>query len=142
VSRKRRAERLAKEVEARHRRIRLLLEQGHGVAEVCKEVGLTPKRVYAVARHWNLPTNPRIWPGSDDESSIARLSASGWTADRIGRMFNQSPGAVEMIRARVRLSPVLEASARRFGLEEGVPDPGGLKGEAPPPPSRTPRRPR
>lgn len=141
MSRSRR-ENIDKEVEARQRKIRILLQQGMSVADVCKEVGLTPKRVYAVARRWNLPTNPKIWPGSDDESSIARLSASGWSHDRIAGLFNQSAGAVAMILARVRLSPVLKASAERFSIEEGVQGPGRLTREAPPSASRRARRPR
>jgi hypothetical protein len=106
-----------REVEARHAKIKALLIQGKSVAEVCKEVGITPKRVYVVAERWNLPTNPKIWPGSEDESSIARLFACGWTPERIGKIFHHSPSSVASIMERVRQDPILSASAKRFGVE-------------------------
>ena len=127
----RRKEALRREVEARQARIRALLsEQGLSVAQVCKEVNLlresvckevdiTPKRVYVVAERWNCPTNPKIWPGSEDESSIARLFACGWDPERIGKIFKHAPASILRIMERVKESPILDASAKRFGVEAG-----------------------
>lgn len=116
----RRKDALRREVEARQARIRALLsEQGLSVAQVCKEVDITPKRVYVVAERWNLPTNPKIWPGSEDESSIARLFACGWDAERIGKIFKHAPASILRIMERVKESPILDASAKRFGVEAG-----------------------
>jgi hypothetical protein len=116
----RRKEALRREVEARQARIRSLLsEQGLSVAQVCKEVDITPKRVYVVAERWNCPTNPKIWPGSEDESSIARLFACGWDPERIGKIFKHAPASILRIMERVKESPILDASAKRFGVEAG-----------------------
>jgi hypothetical protein len=116
----RRKEALRREVEARQARIRALLsEQGLSVAQVCKEVDITPKRVYVVAERWNCPTNPKIWPGSEDESSIARLFACGWDPERIGKIFKHAPASILRIMERVKESPILDASAKRFGVEAG-----------------------
>ncbi|MGA1752735.1 MAG: hypothetical protein ACO395_05160 [Pontimonas sp.] len=113
--------RLEREVEARHEKIKNLLLEGYSVYQVCKEVGITPKRVYVVAERWNLPTNPTIWPDSDDECSVARLAVAGWTSEKIGRLFNQAPASIDAILERVKEAPVLKATAKRFGVEEGSP---------------------
>jgi len=109
---------LDKEIEQRQRRIRELLLAGMGVADVSKEIGITPKRVYVVAERWKLPTNPTIWPGSDDESSVARLTSCGWTPGQIGKLFNQSPKSIEAILKRIKERPVLQPTARRFRVDE------------------------
>ena len=119
MAQSRRGKSSAKETEARHEKIKALLLKGYTVAQVCKEVGITPKRVYVVAERWKLPTNPTIWPDSDDECSVARLAVAGWTSEKIGRLFNQAPASVDSILKRVRESPVLKATAKRFGVEAG-----------------------
>lgn len=130
MAQSRRGKSSAKETEARHEKIKALLLKGYTVAQVCKEVGITPKRVYVVAERWKLPTNPTIWPDSDDECSVARLAVAGWTSEKIGRLFNQAPASVDSILKRVRESPVLKATAKRFGVEEGSPSPGRQQGAA------------
>lgn len=112
------------EARERHVRVAKLLEDGFSVAEVCKKVGLTPKRVYVVARRESLPTNPYIWPQSSDESTIARLSVSGWTPERIARLFGHSPRSIERILGRIQKDPIIEETARRFGI-------GDQKGDHP-----------
>lgn len=112
------------EVDARHLKIRQMLVDGHSVAKVCKEVDITPKRVYVIAERWDLPTNPKIWPGSDDECSVARLSVAGWSSEKIGKIFNQSAAAVDAILQRIRSDPVLKATAKRFGVDAKSTNPG------------------
>lgn len=117
-----------REIELRHAAIKKLLKEGHSVAEVCRQVGITPKRVYVVAERFDLPTNPKIWPNSDDECSIARLVVAGWPISRVGKVFNQSPKAVQTILNRIKEHPVLDATAKRFGVEKGSPGVGRLSG--------------
>lgn len=111
------------ETDVRHQKIRRMLMDGHSVAEVCKEVSITPKRVYVVAERWNLPTNPKIWPGSDDECSVARLWVAGWSAEKIGQIFNQSAAAIDAILNRIKDEPVLKATAKRFGVDTASQNP-------------------
>lgn len=129
-----------REVELRHAEIRKLLKEGHSVADVCRLVGITPKRVYVVAERYDLPTNPKIWPNSDDECSIARLVVAGWPISKVGKIFNQSPKSVQAILNRIKERPILDASAKRFGVEEGSPGAGGLKGAKASPNARRRRR--
>ena len=105
------------DVEERHQQVKKLLKGGFSVAEVCKAVGLTPKRVYVVARRFDLPTNPHVWPQSMDESSIARLSLAGWTNELIGEMFGHSAASIQRIIERVQQDPVIKETAERIGFE-------------------------
>lgn len=113
------------DVEERHKKVQALLTSGLSVAEVCEQVGLTPKRVYVVARRHSLPTNPHVWPQSVDESSIARLALAGWTHELIGKMFGHSPASIQRILDRVNQDPIIKETAERLGLETNGNSAGG-----------------
>lgn len=100
------------EVEERHRRIKELLNAGYSVAEAAREVNITPKRVYAVAERHDLPTNPKVYPHSDDENTVARLIAIGWPKKKIAKLMNRSVEGVELILRQIEEEPVLEKTQR------------------------------
>ena len=102
----------------RHQKIVRLLKSGLSVVEVSKEVGITPKRIYAVAEREGVSTNPKIYESSDDENSIARLIVCGWSHSKIARYLERETKAITKAVDRIKESPVLKKTKQRHGEPE------------------------
>ena len=99
----------------RHKKIVALLKQGYSVQEVCKQVKITPKRVYAVAERASVSTNPIVYPKSDDENSICRLHHAGWSLKKIADYMGRETQAIARVLIRIKEDPLMSKTKDRYG---------------------------
>ena len=102
----------------RHKKIVQLLKKGYSVQEVCSEVSITPKRVYAVAERAKVCTNPIIYPRSEDENTICRMVLAGWKISQIGKYLEREPAAIERAVERIKEDPIMNKTRERYGEPE------------------------
>ena len=106
------------ETRERHKKIVMLLKKGYSVQEVCNEVSITPKRVYAVAQRAEVCTNPIIYPRSDDENTICRMLLAGWEVPQIGKYLEREPAAIKRAVERIKEDPIMNKTRERYGEPE------------------------
>jgi|3_EtaG_2_1085321.scaffolds.fasta_scaffold93352_2 DNA-binding NarL/FixJ family response regulator len=78
-------------------RIVELLKAGYSMSEVAEDMDTHPKRLYHIAKKYNLPYNAPIKDGGPKEMRILRLHNSGFSVEDIGKIFSQASINVEKI---------------------------------------------
>ena len=99
----------------RHKKIVMLLKKGYSVKEVCLEVSITPKRVYAVAERASVYTNPMVHHQSDDENTICRMAHAGLSISQISKYMEREPKAITRVLDRIKKDPVMNKTKERYG---------------------------
>ena len=78
-------------------KIKDLLNAGYSIAAVSEELDIPKKKLYTIAKKYNLPYNAPIQDGAPKEKRILRLSKQGFSTKDIGRIFKLSPTIIQRI---------------------------------------------